>query len=109
MQDKAEDEWEKQHAENLLSLNEEEQLRIEGLYQDFLLTFANNEDAYITCGDDETVFVVSFDPKRRNFCTLTSLEGQDAKRQKVVNLVRQLKGVPILYHTESAFAVQINE
>ena len=77
------------------------------MYQDFLERGVVNEDCYITCGNDEFVYRVSFDSENLNHCILTSVEGQIARNRQVIGLVRQLKGVPIFYHTEVNLVAQI--
>ena len=56
-------------------LTEDEELMIEGRYQEFIDKGFQSGDSYMSCGDDETIYNVEFDLKKLNTCTLTPIMG----------------------------------
>ena len=57
------------------SLTEDDELMIEGRYQEFVDNEFQHGDSYVSCGDDETIYNVEFDLKKLNTCTLKPIMG----------------------------------
>ena len=50
---------------------------------------------------------MNFDIKSLNTCTLKAIDGQGADRNRIVRLIRKLKGVPQFFQTQNNYDVKV--
>lgn len=86
-------------------------MQLERLYEEFLEKGKEEfAEKYILLNDE--VYKVNFEQNRPNTCTLSTVENCShaiKRKKREIKLTRKLKGVPIFYHSEIDFSVQIDQ